>query len=68
MVCVNKEKEIYKYVALEDVLFKNKKLKDILKEKDVEISKLQDRVKNLEASTQAIKNYINFSKESGDDF
>jgi hypothetical protein len=68
LVCVNKEKELYKYVALEDVLFKNKKLKDVLKEKDIEILKLQDRVKSLEASTRAIKNYINFSQESGDDF
>jgi len=68
LVCVNKEKELYKYVALEDVLFKKEPLKDVLKAKDDKIIKLEDRVKILENTVRKISDYINFVNEEGDDF
>lgn len=67
LVCVDSEKDMYKYMTLDKVKMGNKTLATVLAEKDTTIKKLEDRIKKLESfKNKQIK--LNKLNESESDF
>lgn len=67
LVCVDEEKQLFKYIKLDQVKIRNKKLGTVLDEKDTKIKKLEDRIKKLEAFKES-QVELNKLNESESDF
>ena len=67
LVCINEEKQLFKYITLDKVKIGSRTLSAVLADKDSEINKLEKRIVKLE-KFKAEQNKLNLLNERGDDF